>query len=927
MKENYGFLEKSGQHEIKIDKVKEEIKNNWEEIPEYEMKKEEVKVQEDQLLLARDIDIYGRDFFRNPYLIRDQKEADTVKLGSKTWKPNEAEKEKNRRIDAAKSITKKATGYTLDIHNEIESIQRSIAEDSEEDQEPEEQQEYFTHLLESVRFTAKMFSGAYIAKNFRSCYELALAYKKIEANILDPEGDLPEEKRLMYESAALFSKRVWEFCKRNHIDPETGAGFDGEPLKEEQITEDEERSWLLLTDSQKNLRREKRQNSMLNDLFGPGKELLSEKEVANLREAKNEIPYADFMYSPNNYIRMSPLERVRALPDIRGHIETLEKARKEAEAPAVALELRKQLIELYAIEKLAETEFKAECIRLERGGEFGPDEFKAEYPELLKELTEKSDNLRRIEKRYDELVAQVDSRTVPEGIKKLSREEAISTESDRLAYEKRVKLLQVCEKIGKDANKNGFELIFQEELKKRVQKYYDTNFYREGDRKEAEAMKAVLAFVKENHIDTDPAYEEFMGVLKSSTNGNLGFDPENPPQEYNYIDKGEGTAKETRPQTSDSKEQPLCVRTIAKTLKTFTKWEDRRDEPLFAHEPTVNDLRQGKVSNCWMVSATTALINFNPQIIKDCMQDNGDGTVTVRLYTDKEDKETGAVYPVANYIRVKKETPKLVSGGAVHTSGALWMQMLEKAAAFIGYRKPNRQNPELGYNALWHGTQGDWLFALTGNTDDRIFTTSRGGVVFENDRYIKGLSGYSNFPRNMEEAKKDEKFLSEMFKDIAHAKENGFLYTYGTRHSGTPGMNTGHAYTVLGAREVNGERYVVLRNPYGNMNAVYDEKGKLKMTESYLSSEMNETFGQFMVKLSDFVDNAGVLTRFKISNKPLSKEEAIENKRKRAEELKNSLGAIKESDANGFLTFDDDNAEVQKQASGLNGGNIKEDDF
>ena len=78
---------------------------------------------------------------------------------------------------------------------------------------------------------------------------------------------------------------------------------------------------------------------------------------------------------------------------------------------------------------------------------------------------------------------------------------------------------------------------------------------------------------------------------------------------------------------------------------------------------------------------------------------------------------------------------------------------------------------------------------------------------------------------------------------------------------GNEGMNDGHAYTVLGAKEIDGERYVIMRNPYGNMVAEYDEKGKLHRTDTYMSSSMNETYGQFIIKLDDFLKNAGIVTR------------------------------------------------------------------
>ncbi len=80
-------------------------------------------------------------------------------------------------------------------------------------------------------------------------------------------------------------------------------------------------------------------------------------------------------------------------------------------------------------------------------------------------------------------------------------------------------------------------------------------------------------------------------------------------------------------------------------------------------------------------------------------------------------------------------------------------------------------------------------------------------------------------------------------------------------------MNTLHAYTVIGVGEEDGEQYVVLRNPYGNMNAVYSNTGSLSRTDSHMTSRFNETGGQFKVKFKDFLQNAGIVSRVKVEDK------------------------------------------------------------
>lgn len=61
-------------------------------------------------------------------------------------------------------------------------------------------------------------------------------------------------------------------------------------------------------------------------------------------------------------------------------------------------------------------------------------------------------------------------------------------------------------------------------------------------------------------------------------------------------------------------------------------WKNMKDEPLFSHEPTLNDIQQGGVGDCYFQAAMADMVVSEPEKLKECMRDNGDGTVTVRLF-------------------------------------------------------------------------------------------------------------------------------------------------------------------------------------------------------------------------------------------------------------------------------------------------------
>lgn len=361
-------------------------------------------------------------------------------------------------------------------------------------------------------------------------------------------------------------------------------------------------------------------------------------------------------------------------------------------------------------------------------------------------------------------------------------------------------------------------------------------------------------------------------------------------------------------------------------IRGLTYWSDQKETPLFSHDPTVNDLKQRTVSNCYMVAATAGLVNVDPALLKRCIRDNQDGTVTVRLYNkvitgseqikeanskelvelvkkstekawslvkpdDGGDPPTGEklkqkvleildssmndfdertfyqdrellmtiIQNVLNelevfddyeedsaaleiekaldaagklhkaipsyepvYVKVSKEIPRIAAADAL-SAGALWMQMIEKACAFVG------RNGVKGYQSLWYGEGGEFLERLLGVAPEQVSTT-------------------------------DEE---QLFEDICRCQEQRMVYNAGTKGSvgAQDGLNAGHAYTVMGGKTVGNKKYVLLRNPYSTMSLKYETNGTKSRTGMHLDTQSDETYGQFYMEFEEFLQKFQNLTR------------------------------------------------------------------
>lgn len=212
--------------------------------------------------------------------------------------------------------------------------------------------------------------------------------------------------------------------------------------------------------------------------------------------------------------------------------------------------------------------------------------------------------------------------------------------------------------------------------------------------------------------------------------------------------------------------------------KTFTG-------PLFKDGVTPADVFQGQLGDCYFPSAIAALANHNADALEKAVKSNGDGTYTVTF--KEKDWATGRFKDVP--IKVDGDLYVRSWGGPLYGASKgdrsesgmeLWFPLIEKAyAAWKG-----------SYTEIGSGGLSNDVFEAILGKDGRY----NGVYPGSEDRTWQTITRAIDAKAPVSAG--------------THGDDQAAIYT-------NTGVYADHSYSVLGYAERNGERYVKLRNPWG----------------------------------------------------------------------------------------------------------------
>nr|XP_043613886.1 calpain-type cysteine protease DEK1 [Erigeron canadensis] len=267
-------------------------------------------------------------------------------------------------------------------------------------------------------------------------------------------------------------------------------------------------------------------------------------------------------------------------------------------------------------------------------------------------------------------------------------------------------------------------------------------------------MLSVELAVKENLLAKGEAH--FTDQEFPPNDRSLFVDPDNPPSKLQVVSKW---MKPTEIVTENQLGSSPC---------------------LFSGDANPSDVCQGRLGDCWFLSAVAVLTEVSRISEVIITQEyNEEGIYTVRFCIQ------GEWVPVVVDDWIPCESPGKPAFATSKKGNELWVSLLEKAYAKL----------HGSYEALEGGLVQDALVDLTGGAGEEIDMRSA-------QAQIDLASG-------------------RLWSQLLRFKQEGFLLGAGSPsgsdvHISSSGIVQGHAYSLLQVREVDGHKLVQIRNPWAN---------------------------------------------------------------------------------------------------------------
>ncbi len=143
-------------------------------------------------------------------------------------------------------------------------------------------------------------------------------------------------------------------------------------------------------------------------------------------------------------------------------------------------------------------------------------------------------------------------------------------------------------------------------------------------------------------------------------------------------------------------------------------------------EPT--DVAQGQIGDCWWVASMMAVAQADPGVIEDAINENANGSYTVRLY---DNGQPVYVTVTPDMVLQPDGTPAFVNNNFAGESYELWPMVMEKAMALHwgDYADIEADSPGTGVSTITGQPSHTALARFSPSMDDMESLLADGGAV------------------------------------------------------------------------------------------------------------------------------------------------------------------------------------------------------
>ena len=241
-----------------------------------------------------------------------------------------------------------------------------------------------------------------------------------------------------------------------------------------------------------------------------------------------------------------------------------------------------------------------------------------------------------------------------------------------------------------------------------------------------------------------------------------------------------------------------------------------------------SDVSQGITGDCYFLSSLAAVANKDPNVIRQMIKDNGNGTYTVTLYTDKDQdgKLEASTFSVNNRFPVHDGDPNQAAFAQVSTESVHNPQWDKKFAELTasGYSK-QKAEAWLAKNGIPKETEQKELWPMVA---EKAFAESSVNGSYN----AIGNGGYGSAALSDITGKIGEHFDSDVsFDKLSQLDGQGYAMVASSNinQDKDSDIASNHAYAVMGVDEEKGT--ITLFNPWGFANQDPDHPTYVTLSE------------------------------------------------------------------------------------------------